>query len=71
MLINNESLGYNLIKCNKTLCDLMDCSLTQTPLSRNSPGKNTGVSFHSLLQGILLTQGSDPGLLHCSRFFTI
>ena len=30
----------------------------------NSPGKNTGVDFDSLLQ-IFLTQGSNPGLLHC------
>ena len=30
----------------------------------NSPGKNVGVSSHSLLQGIFLTQGSNLGLLH-------
>ena len=30
----------------------------------NSPGKNTVVGSHSLLQGIFLTQGSNPGLLH-------
>ena len=30
----------------------------------NSPGKNTGVGCHFLLQGIFLTQGSNPGLLH-------
>ena len=33
--------------------------------SWNSPGKNTGVSSHSLFQGIFPTQGSNPGLLHC------
>ena len=31
----------------------------------NSPGQNTGVGRHSLLQGIFPTQGSNPGLLHC------
>ena len=31
----------------------------------NSPGNNTGVGCHSLLQGIFLTQGSNLGLLHC------
>ena len=31
----------------------------------NSPGKNTGVGSHTLLQGIFQTQGSNPGLLHC------
>ena len=29
-----------------------------------SPGRNTGVGYHFLLQGILPTQGSNPGLLH-------
>ena len=31
----------------------------------DSPGKNTGVGSHSLLQGIFPTQGSNLGLLHC------
>ncbi|KAB0348099.1 hypothetical protein FD754_012956, partial [Muntiacus muntjak] len=29
--------------------------------------KNTGVGCHFLLQGICLTQGSNPGLLHCRQ----
>ena len=29
----------------------------------NSPGKNTGVGCHFLLQGIIRTQGLNPGLL--------
>ena len=33
----------------------------------NSPGQNTGVGCHFLLQGIFPTQGSNPGLLHCRR----
>ena len=33
----------------------------------NSAGKNTGVSSHSLLQGIFPTQGSNVGLLHCRQ----
>ena len=33
----------------------------------DSPGKNTGVSCHVLLQGIFPTQGSNPGLPHCRR----
>ena len=36
----------------------------------DSPGKNTGVGFHFLPQGIFLTQESNPHLLHKSRFFT-
>ena len=31
----------------------------------NSPGQNTGVGRLSLLQGIFLTQGANPGLLQC------
>ena len=33
----------------------------------DSPGKNTGVSCHSLRQGIFLTQGSNSSLLHCRQ----
>ena len=32
----------------------------------DSPGKDTGVGCHALLQGIFPTQRSNPGLLHCS-----
>ena len=43
-------------------CDPKDCSLPG-PCPWNSPGKNTGVSCHFLLQGIFLTPGSHPRLL--------
>ena len=33
----------------------------------NSPGQNSGVGCHSLLQGTFITQGSNPGLLHCRQ----
>ena len=33
----------------------------------NSPGQNTGVGSHSVLQGIFPTQGSNPGLPHCMQ----
>ena len=36
----------------------------QAPLSRDSPGKNTGVGSQALLQRIFLTQGSNLSLLH-------
>ena len=40
----------------------------QAPLCvYSSPGKNTGVDCHSLLQGMFPTQGLNPGLLHCRR----
>ena len=41
------------------------CDPTNYP--RDSPGKNTGVDCHSVLQRIFLTQGSDPGLLNCRQ----
>ena len=49
------------------LCDPMDCSPpgSSVPFPWNSPGKNTAVSSHSLLQEIFLTQRSHPGLPHC------
>jgi len=31
------------------------------------PGKNTGVGFQALLQGIFPTQGSNQSLLHCRQ----
>ena len=33
-------------------------------LTMESPGKNTGVGCHFVLQGIFSTQGSNLGLLH-------
>ena len=40
----------------------------QAPLGcGNSPGKNTGVGCHTLLQGIFLTEGLNPGFLHCRQ----
>ena len=35
--------------------------------SWDSPGKNTGVNCHFLLQGIFPTQGLNLGLLHCRQ----
>ena len=46
-----------------TLWDPMD--YTYSPW--NSPGQNTGVGSHSLLQGIFPIQWSNPGLLHCRQ----
>ena len=49
--------------------------LTRPLCPWNFPGKNTGVGCHSLLQGIIPTQGSNPGLLlgrqilyHCATW---
>ena len=45
-------------------CNSMDCSLPGSTRPWISSGKNTGVNHHFLLQGIFLTQGSNPHLLH-------
>ena len=36
----------------------------QAPLSMDFPGKNTQEGWHFLLQGLFLTQGLNPRLLH-------
>ena len=40
-------------------------SLPGSSVHGDSPGKNTGVGCHALLQGIFPTQGLNPGLQHC------
>ena len=44
-----------------------DCSSPGSSSCGDSPGKNTGVGCHSLLQGIFLTQECNLGLLHCRQ----
>ena len=50
-----------------TLCDPMDYSPPGSSVHADSPGKNTEVGCHALLQGIFLTQGLNPGLPHCRQ----
>ena len=45
-----------------TLCDSPDWD---SSVHRDSPGKNTGIDHHFLLQGNFPTQGSNPGLPNC------
>ena len=69
----NPSLYYFLCKSETVSCLLVSNSLwlhglyvaRPAPLSMEFSGKNTGVGSHSLLQWIFLTQGSNPGSLHC------
>ena len=59
-----QNLCYCLVvKSCPTLFDPMECSPLQAPLFMDFPGKNARVGFHFLLQGIFLTQGSNPSLL--------
>ena len=51
----------------------MDYSLPDSSVHGDSPGKNTRVGCHALLQGIFLTQGSNMCLMSSAlagRFFT-
>ena len=41
--------------------------MAKTTTILSSPGKNTGVGCHFLLQGIFPTQGMNLGLLHCRQ----
>ena len=47
-----------------TLCDPMDCSPPGSSVYGDSPGKNTGVGCHALLQRIFWTQGLNPRLFY-------
>ena len=64
----SSSVGVCLVaqSC-PTLCDPMDCSLPDSSVHGDSPGKNTGVGCHALLQGIFPIQGYNPGLPHCRQ----
>ena len=48
-------------------CHVPFFSLPGSSVYGDSPGKNTGVSSHSVLQGIFLMQGSNLGLSHCRQ----
>ena len=50
-----------------TLCDPMDCSSPDPSVHGDSPGMNTRMGCHALLQRIFPTQASNAGLLHCRR----
>ena len=45
----------------------MDCNPPGSSVHGASPGKNTGVGCHALLQGIFPTKGLNPGLPHCRQ----
>ena len=49
-----------------TLCDPVTVAC-QAPLSMEFSRQKYWLGSHSLLQGIFLTQGSHPGLLHCKE----
>ena len=62
-------LFYTYLLSGSVVSDPLDCSLPDSSLAWDFPGKNTGMGCHFLFQGILLTQGLSLCLLHCSGFF--
>ena len=58
-----------------TLCDPMDCSPSRFSVHGIlSPGKNTGLGCHAVLQGVFSTQGSNLHLLcllHCRQILPL
>ena len=50
-----------------TPCDPMNCSPSGSSVHGDSPGQNTGVGCHALLQGIFPKQGLNPVLFHCRQ----
>ena len=51
--VASDSLRHHVLQPTRLLCPW------------DSPGKNTGMGCHALLQGIFPIQGSNLGLLHC------
>ena len=60
----STALQQNIGKSCSTLCKPMDYSSPGFSVHGNSPGEDTGVGCHALLQGIFPTQGSNPDLSH-------
>ena len=52
------------------MCDPMDCSPPGSFVHGDSPGKNTGVSCHDLLQGIFQPRDQTQVSHIAGRFFT-
>ena len=64
-----EKVKVLVVQSCLTLCDPMDCSPPGSSVLGDSPGKNTGVGCHPLLQGIFLIQRLNLGLLHCRQIY--
>ena len=65
---NRKQMGLTLRESQLLSCVRLFVTWTvacQAPCPWNSPGQDTVVDSHSLLQGIFLTQRLIRGLLHC------
>ena len=59
---NSQSVSHSVMSASLKIHGLQPARLL---CPWDSPGKNSGVGRHVLLQGLLLTQGSNLRLLHC------
>ena len=57
--------GCLVVQSCPTLCNPMDWSPPGSTVHGDSQGKNTGVGYHALFQGIVPTQELNPSLPHC------
>ena len=68
-------LCAQLLQLYPTLCDPMDCTTPGSSVNGDSPGKNSRVGYHFLLQGDLSNPGTEPASLMCPAlgggFFTM
>ena len=62
--LNTSAAAAKSLQSCPTLVTSMDCSPPGSSVHGIFPGKNTGVGWHFLLQGIFPTQELNPGLLH-------
>ena len=56
-ILGKKERGPPIYPCESENCPVMSDSLRPPWIVWNSPGQNTGVGSHSLLQGIFPTQG--------------
>ena len=65
---SEAGLRLNVHACILSCIRVFVTRMDHNPPDSSSPwdysGKNTGVGFHALLQGIFPTHGSNPSLLH-------
>ena len=61
------SAGFCAVLSHSVVSDSLWPPWTVASVHGDSPSKNTDVGCHALLQGIFLTQGSNPGLSHCGQ----
>ena len=64
-IIYTQIVLCSVAQCVQLFVIPWDCSLPGSSVHGDSPGKNTGVGCHALLQRIFPTQWSNPGLPHC------